>query len=293
MSSTVGPGGNAPKSMSSRLLTMKFMQRAAAPPVVQAPSSAIERSPKRRKKESDSTSLRQNDNSFADHNYMLLALAEEKKKSLAALDKLAAESGDTRWVLNYKDQECPASATSLRVVYTGYAGVDGSSSLNVAINEYEEKPTMIGRRSFGEFNKVLERQQNLRDEETLGSGSEGDENAHKNSSESEISASDENDPTSQLIKNTRRELGTKSRVEIKAKNNDTNGDVGQRSKKRRQTEVSLNHLTSLSGRQEISPRAQIECYLCGGPHRKVDCSKNKRGQKHIDDGPPRKSFKLS
>ncbi|TQS38789.1 hypothetical protein Golomagni_00696 [Golovinomyces magnicellulatus] len=292
MSSTVGPSGNAPKSMSSRLLTMKFMQRAAVPPVVQAPTTD-ERSPKRRKKESDSTSLRQDVDSFTDQNYMLLAIAEEKKKSLAALDKLAAESGDTRWVLNYKDQECPSSATSLRVVYTGYAGLDGPSSLNVAMNEYEEKPTMIGRRSFGEFNKVLERQKNLRDDEGLGSGSEGDENAHKNSSESEISASDENDPTSRLIKNTRRELATKSKAELKAKNNDTNRDVGQRSKKRRQTEVSLNHLTSLSGRQEISPRAQIECYLCGGPHRKVDCSKIKRGQKHMDEGPPRKSFKLS
>lgn len=48
-------------------------------------------------------------------------------------------------------------ALSLRIVQTGYANLDASPSrLRIEEAEDEDKVAMVGRRSFGRFNKVLE-----------------------------------------------------------------------------------------------------------------------------------------
>jgi hypothetical protein len=142
--------------MSSRLLTMKFMQRAAASPT--SPSTPEEPSPKRRKKDSDSPSRPSFDvNALVNKRAIEAAAAAEDAKRQAALEKAAAESGDTRWVLSFEDQRASTpSNLALRVVHTGYANIDVPSSLRPMEDVEEEKLVMVGRRSFGKFNKVLE-----------------------------------------------------------------------------------------------------------------------------------------
>lgn len=161
-SATASTPGSAPKSMSSRLLTMKFMQRAAAtsPTTANPPD---EPSPKRRKKDSDSPSRpKVNVDELADQRAVQAAIAAEEAKRQAALERQGAEAGDTRWVLSFEDQKGSTKSPNLaiRVVQAGYAHLDvpgDSSAQPVKENApWEERPVMVGRRSYGKFNKVLE-----------------------------------------------------------------------------------------------------------------------------------------
>src|SRR4051794_26875518 len=101
MSSTTTSPGSVPKSMSSRLLTMKFMQRAAASgsPTTSTPPTPDEPSPKRRKKDSDSPSRPKkiNIDELADQRAVQAALEAEEAKRQAALERQAADAGDTKW----------------------------------------------------------------------------------------------------------------------------------------------------------------------------------------------------
>ncbi len=152
--------GSAPKSMSSRLLTMKFMQRAAASsPTNVSPSSPDLPSAKRRKTDSDASPSRTQVHSFADRTAVKAALADEEAKRQAALEKQAAESGDTRWVLDFEDQRHTSipPIVTLRVIEAGFAHLDTSPSQHVSIDsDSEDTPMVIGRRSFGKFNQVIE-----------------------------------------------------------------------------------------------------------------------------------------
>ena len=149
--------GSAPKSMSSRLLTMKFMQRAAATPSLAFPTQE-EPYPKRRKKDSDSPGRPSFDvNTLVNQRAVEAAAIAEDAKRQAALERAAAESGDTRWVLSFEDERATASMSALRVVQTGYANLDVPSSIRpIEVDIEEDKPVMVGRRSFGKFNKKLE-----------------------------------------------------------------------------------------------------------------------------------------
>jgi hypothetical protein len=158
MSATSSPS-HAPKSMSSRLLTMKFMQRAAAASSPTSPSSPDEPSSKRRRTDTNSSPSRINVDALADRTAVQAALASEEAKRQAALEKQAAEAGDTRWVLSFEDQKLLAASSplTLRIVQAGFANLDSSpSEIRIAEDDLEDKPVMVGRRSFGRFNKVLE-----------------------------------------------------------------------------------------------------------------------------------------
>jgi hypothetical protein len=83
---------------------------------------------------------------------------EEAKRQLA-LEKQAAEAGDTRWVLSFEDQNhsTVSPGLTLRVVQTGFATLDTSPSQTRHMDDdIEDVPVMVGRRSFGRFNKILE-----------------------------------------------------------------------------------------------------------------------------------------
>lgn len=159
---TASTPGSAPKSMSSRLLTMKFMQRAAATsPTTNNPPD--EPSPKRRKKDLDSPSRPKiNVDELADQRAVQAAIAAEEAKRQAALERQGAEAGDTRWVLSFEDHKdsTASSNLALRIVQAGYAHLDvpGHSSNQHTENDatWEERPVMVGRRSYGKFNKILE-----------------------------------------------------------------------------------------------------------------------------------------
>jgi hypothetical protein len=138
------------------------MQRAAASTSTATPSTPEEPSPKRRKKESDSPSRPEsNIDKLADQRAVQAAIAAEEAKRQVALDKQGVEAGDTRWVLSFEDQKgsIAASTLAIRVVQAGYAHLDvPQPTVNRSVEEdpWEEKSAMVGRRSFGRFNKILE-----------------------------------------------------------------------------------------------------------------------------------------
>ncbi|KAH8588968.1 hypothetical protein B0O99DRAFT_343683 [Bisporella sp. PMI_857] len=275
--------GAAPKAMSSRLLTMKFMQRAAASPSTasSAPSTPDEPSPKRRKRNTGSPSTPSfNVNELANQRAVDRALAEEDAKRQAALERQAAEAGDTRWVLSFEDQQAADSAArplSLRVVSTGYASLDVRTPMQIRKidteedSSSEEQPVIVGRRSFGKFNRKVEKQL----DPTIDTSSEDDaedvsESAESNDSESE--GDDSDDPAAELIRATRAEAALAAKEEQKGKKKSEKKKTAQLAKDRKKKEVNLNGLTSLSGRGVPT----IECFNCGGPHKKQDCPKGSR-----------------
>lgn len=158
----------APKVMSSRLLTMKFMQRAAAAstPSHSSPAKPDQPSPKRRKiaKEDANTPPKFNVNALADQKAIQGAIANEDAKKLAALERQADESGDTRWVLSFEEQERVANGArgerNLRVAEMGWGGVDANREGSLVDEDEEEEdeeesaPVVVGRRSFGKFGAV-------------------------------------------------------------------------------------------------------------------------------------------
>lgn len=146
--------------MSSRLLTMKFMQRAAASSPVSSPSTPDLPSIKRRKTGDASPGAFEVD-ALVDQRAVEVALANEEALRQAALDRAGAEAGDTRWILNFKQDEGTAtehSKPSYQIIQTGFAAIDNTKPDYVvrSINNEDQRPVIIGRRSFGKFNRAVE-----------------------------------------------------------------------------------------------------------------------------------------
>ncbi|CAG8975634.1 hypothetical protein HYALB_00008393 [Hymenoscyphus albidus] len=287
--------GSVPKAMSSRLLTMKFMQRAAASPTSPSPSTPDEPPNKRRKKNGDASPSPFSVDALADQRAVQKALAEEEAIRQVALERQAAEAGDTRWVLSFEDDgpQAASPTMALRVVQTGYANLDSISSHQIRTEEDEpqDKPIMVGRRSFGKFNRVLEKQQ----DPTLEDSSDSDES--ENDGSEDDADGDSDDPMNNLIKTSRAEATQRLKAERKAKKKAEKSKTADLAKQRKKKAVNLNGLTSLSGSQSRSssgpsgpPRGP--CYSCGGPHMRAECPDNKRRYPGgDDDGRPRKSIR--
>ncbi|KAI9868881.1 MAG: hypothetical protein M1830_005498, partial [Pleopsidium flavum] len=99
MSGLSAPMAKAGKSMSSRLLTMKFMQRAAASSP-SSPQTPEQSSPKRQKLFNDSSPATPS----ADLQAIQAALAVEEAKRSEALERQAAEAGESKWVLSFQPE---------------------------------------------------------------------------------------------------------------------------------------------------------------------------------------------
>lgn len=144
--------------MSSRLLTMKFMQRG-----VPSPSSSPNTPP-----EPPSKKQRLSNGSFAsappstprsDAQVIQEALAAEEQRRTEALEREAADRGETKWYLSFTEPAEPVNESPLRIVSAGFStldstrfGMDRSSDEDV-----DDVPVVAnGRRSFGKFNRSLE-----------------------------------------------------------------------------------------------------------------------------------------
>lgn len=123
-----------PKGVSSRLLTMKFMQRAAASASPKAsPASSTPSSSKRRRLDQSPAPGRVN----PDINQALIqaALDEQEAARLAVLEKSSA--ADSHWILNTSVSR-PSHHTSSRpfnIQYVGYGDLDSGPD-----DEAREKP---------------------------------------------------------------------------------------------------------------------------------------------------------
>ncbi|KAI9809487.1 MAG: hypothetical protein M1826_003878 [Phylliscum demangeonii] len=165
-----------PKVMSSRLMTMKFMQRAVASPI-RSPASASPRDANKRPKLSSASSPPAPPPSAADQ-AIHAEIAREQTKREAAIERQAARAGETHWVLSVQrhgDGRRAAVAAgdgggrrrSLHVVPTSYAGIDGGryADPGATLEEEEEdqdeegdaqrhaKGVVRGRMNFGNFNQ--------------------------------------------------------------------------------------------------------------------------------------------
>lgn len=159
MSTATNTPAKAPKTMSSKLLTMKFMQRAAA----SSPASTLDQPSPKRHKSTHTTVTSFNIDALADQEAVRAALAAEEAKRQAVLEKQATEAGDTRWVLNFKeDLTSPNMQTNkpFRIVEAGFASIDNNLAERHSAKYDEdsdlEAAVMIGRRSYGKFNRAIE-----------------------------------------------------------------------------------------------------------------------------------------
>ena len=82
----------------------------------------------------------------SDLHLIQVALAEEEEKKEKAVERLAEDAGETKWVLSIVDGGEQTSLGGFRIVETGYTDIDQEAW----------RPYMIGRRSFGKFNRELE-----------------------------------------------------------------------------------------------------------------------------------------
>ena len=120
------------------------MQRAAASSA--SPTTPALPSAKRQKR-NDSSPVTPS----SDVQAIQAALAAEEAKRAQALEKQQAEAGETKWVLSVQMEE-QAPDEVLRVEMMGYEGIDAAAG-------QEGEPwrgAMVGRRSFGKFNRALE-----------------------------------------------------------------------------------------------------------------------------------------
>lgn len=132
----------APKTMSSRLLTMKFMQRAAA----SSPSSSVPSTPpsndqsSKRRKIAHNAAPQQNVDALVNQSAIQAAIAEEEKKVERALVKRAEELGDARWVLDIPEHDKGhAAQTPLNIIQVGFGQIDSSDDVG---NETEAASTL-------------------------------------------------------------------------------------------------------------------------------------------------------
>ncbi|KAK1751782.1 hypothetical protein QBC47DRAFT_75810 [Echria macrotheca] len=148
------PKSSTPKSMSSRLMTMKFMQRGAAQSALEAKSPSTPQTPqadnetssasKRRKVSHNATPTPQSDLMAAKEEQARLAMeaGERERKRAAAIARLAAEKGDSHWVL---DREPPApvsngSRLAFNIVQLSYAQLDHAGGGQEEDFERGDKP---------------------------------------------------------------------------------------------------------------------------------------------------------
>lgn len=127
---------HTPKTMSSRLMTMKFMQRGAAAAAADAPDASSPATPgsddgsaKRRKTSHTPSAAGSPATPLFDQQAIRAAVEEEERKKRAAIEKRAAELGDSHWVLEGAASLPPRSSRPLlNVVEVGFAQIDYAST---------------------------------------------------------------------------------------------------------------------------------------------------------------------
>jgi len=147
MASSTNSGG---KIMSSRLLTMKFMQRSAASASSPSSNASDERASKRQRMSTGETGRREN----AELQAVQAALAAEEAKRLEVLERQAADAGETKWVLNLPRQD--VQPVEFTIVNAGYGAIDAANEIYAQDDEEEARPVrpnMPGRKSYGDFGK--------------------------------------------------------------------------------------------------------------------------------------------
>lgn len=205
----------------------------------------------------------------AQQNAVQAALAAEEEKRIQALERHAADSGETRWVLSVQEQ--PRPQQSLDVVTAGFGDIDSldheeDSLFDKGDEDDDIAPGPTGRRIFGKMKRPVSSHEE-----------ESSEGSSSSSSESDEQDDDEHDPTEQFIRETRKAAAAQARSEKKAKRKAPQADDSPQHSKR----VDLKELKSISGSGSISSgnrnaRSPQVCFRCGkSGHIKADCPRGR------------------
>ncbi|EGX94381.1 Zinc finger domain-containing protein, CCHC-type [Cordyceps militaris CM01] len=256
---------DTPKGVSSRLLTMKFMQRAIASNSAPASPDSEPKSAKKRKLDHGSPAGRLSMD-FDQASVDAAMQAQEAKRKAALLQHA---TGDTHWVLNTKFEKpatAKASKISRKIVYVGYGDMDSENDSgdagDVAAN---------GRTSTRKPKPKTESSQHPSDDES------GDETGQ------------DSDGSDRPNRRKRKESGSQrdqSRSRSKSRTRPSAADTKAKElrDKRRKKEVRLNNnnnnITSISGSGDnsLKNKPSMTCYNCHQPgHRVSDCPRRKPG----------------
>ena len=135
------------------------MQRSAASPS-SSPSTPPEPPSKKQRLSNGSYNSSPASTPRSDAQAVEEALGAEEQKRADALKREAADRGESKWYLSFKEQPAAAVQSPLRIVSAGFSTLDaGDTSRDIASEEDEEVttvPQMKGRRSFGKFNRKIE-----------------------------------------------------------------------------------------------------------------------------------------
>ncbi|KAM7193615.1 hypothetical protein V8F33_007708 [Rhypophila sp. PSN 637] len=268
-----------PKAMSSRLMTMKFMQRGAA--VNASASDAASPTTPRTDDEGSASKRRKLSRASApntpntpatplyDQKAIQAAMEEEDKKRKAAIERRAAELGDSHWVLDGFSASTKTTAPkTLNIVQVGFAQIDSA----VVSEENTDSPggeTIPAPARFRQFNMKKAKVCSISDDDSSDSSEDSDQE----------SSQETNDEPDRGRRSSVNDSGRKrARSSLSAKRDKKRRKSQELARERRKKEVNLNKLTSLSAGgppQDQSPK--FGCRICGKPgHKVVDCPRKRK-----------------
>ncbi|OBS18151.1 hypothetical protein FPOA_09878 [Fusarium poae] len=251
-----------PRAVSSRLLTMKFMQRAVASEN-SSPASETNSS-KKRKTDHSSPAGRLDLN--IDQATIQAALDAQETKRQEALEKHVG--ADTRWVLNnaFAGSKATSQAkTPMNVVYVGYGDIDSSND-----SGDNEDALTAGRTSTNSFKKAINQKQPQK------TSDDDDDSEDENSDDADT-------PSHGLKRKPSTDSPSRSRSRSRSRPSHENSKAKEFRDKRKKKEVKLGRPTSISGGgissgggNQFSPAGgkPMTCYKCHqSGHKAVDCTK--------------------
>ncbi|OTA59927.1 hypothetical protein K449DRAFT_435587 [Hypoxylon sp. EC38] len=271
-----------PKSMSSRLLTMKFMQRAAASPSsTPATPSSDEQASKRRKVSHDPTKRELQDSlPQIDQTVVQAAIAEEERKRQEALIQHAAELGDSHWVLDIPDKAANsghATQTPLNVVQVGFAQIDSYIDTSDTSGLDDDEPT-----GTSHITTPVVRRYNMGRKQVKKDSESGSDDSNSDSDPDE--SSQENSSGRKSYGQRSETRSSASRPVLNGKKNAEWTKAKQLAESRRKKEVKLNSprtpsasggllsISSGGGTSSLRQSTSFTCHRCGKPgHKAVEC----------------------
>ncbi|EGS20803.1 uncharacterized protein CTHT_0026410 [Thermochaetoides thermophila DSM 1495] len=268
------PKQATPKTtISSRLMTMKFMQRAAAAAATasDASSPATPQSDggtaKRRKVAHTPSDAGSPATLLFDQQAIKAVLEEEEKKRQAAIEKRAAELGDSHWVL----EETPAlpkrsARPMLNVIQVSFAQIDKAASSGA---DDDDDPFVLG---------DVPAETRIRRSDNSDSDSDSDS---EDGSDTPRSATDDRDQTDRGRQDAVANSGSKRpRTSLSLRREEERKRAQQFAIKRRKKEVKMNQPTSISAAGALGFQRSstgISCHGCGKPgHKVAECPSRKR-----------------
>ncbi|GIZ47845.1 hypothetical protein CKM354_001092500 [Cercospora kikuchii] len=250
--------GRPNKTMSSRLASMKFMQRSGPP----SPATPSEPPSKKQRLSSGRAA----------------PSPTSSNPATPTEGSSGASHDDSKWYLSFRAPQIPAAESPLRIVQAGYATLDSTSRGNDGSDSEDDaprRPTMPGRKSFGKFNKVIEKQNNP----DLSSDSDSESDEDEDDEKEEGEAGDDTGVDA-LIAQGRKEATERAKAERKAKRKAEKEASQKLAEQRRKKELNLNRTpTSISNGGGSPSMANLSCHGCGEKgHKAADCPRKRNSR---------------